>query len=220
MMMRRTGLFLALMLAFAPVMPQVAAAQDRVETLRMRPGTTQTTVRGIVFGPISASYRLEARAGQRMSLDLNSRNTFLYFNLLDPRGRTIAREQTQWDGRLPASGVYTVQIYLVRAEARRNRPAPFSLSVAIFGRGGEPGPGPAPGPDPVPGPRSWRVVGVTPNDVLNMRQTPSPRGFVIAEIPFDAGGLRNLGCQDGQNWCKVRYRGQEGWVNGRFLRPE
>lgn len=217
--MRRSSLFLALMLAFAPALPQVAAAQERVETLRMRPGATQTTVRGIVIGRISASYRLEARAGQRMSLDLNSRNTFLYFNVLDPRGRAIAREQTQWDGRLPASGLYTIQIYLVRAEARRNRPAPFSLNVSIFGRGGVE-PGPIPGPDPMPGPRSWRVVGVTPNDVLNMRSTPSPRGSVLAEIPFDAGGLRNLGCQDGQSWCKVRYRGQEGWVNGRFLRPE
>ncbi|AWC23224.1 SH3 domain-containing protein [Aminobacter sp. P9b] len=215
-MMRRSSVFLALMLAFAPALPQVAAAQERVETLRMRPGATQTTVRGIVIGRISASYRLEARAGQRMSLDLNSRNTFLYFNVLDPRGRTIAREQTQWDGRLPASGVYTIQIYLVRAEARRNRPAPFSLDVRVAGRGEAPGPG----PEPLPGPRSWRVVGVTPDDVLNMRTTPSPRGFVVAEIPFDAGGLRNLGCQDGQSWCKVRYRGQEGWVNGRFLRPE
>lgn len=215
-MMRRSSLFLALMLAFAPALPQVAAAQERVETLRMRPGATQTTVRGIVIGRISASYRLEARAGQRMSLDLNSRNTFLYFNVLDPRGRTIAREQTQWDGRLPASGVYTIQIYLVRAEARRNRPAPFSLDVRVAGRGEAPGPD----PEPMPGPRSWRVVGVTPDDVLNMRTTPSPRGFVVAEIPFDAGGLRNLGCQDGQSWCKVRYRGQEGWVNGRFLRPE
>jgi len=215
-MMRRSSVFLALMLAFAPALPQVAAAQERVETLRMRPGATQTTVRGIVIGRISASYRLEARAGQRMSLDLNSRNTFLYFNVLDPRGRTIAREQTQWDGRLPASGVYTIQIYLVRAEARRNRPAPFSLDVRVAGRGEAPGPG----PEPMPGPRSWRVVGVTPDDVLNMRTTPSPRGFVVAEIPFDAGGLRNLGCQDGQSWCKVRYRGQEGWVNGRFLRPE
>lgn len=217
-MMRRIGFFLALMLALAPALPQATVAQERVETLRMRPGATQTTVRGIVFGRISASYRLEARGGQRMSLDLNSRNTFLYFNLLDPRGRAIAREQTQWDGRLPASGVYTIQIYLVRAEARRNRPAPFSLDVRIAGRGD--GPGPAPGPDPMPAPRSWRVVGVAADDVLNLRESPSPRGFVVAEIPFDADGLRNLGCTDGQSWCKVRYRGQEGWVNGRFLRPE
>jgi hypothetical protein len=122
--MRKLGLLFAVMLTFAPAVPQVVAAQERMETLRMRPGATQTTVRGIVFGPISASYRLEARAGQRMSLDLNSRNTFLYFNVLDPRGRAIAREQTRWDGRLPASGLYTIQIYLVRAEARRNRPAP------------------------------------------------------------------------------------------------
>jgi hypothetical protein len=217
--MRRKGLLLVMILALAPAAPHSATAQEqRIETLRMRPGATQTTVRGIVFGRISASYRLEARSGQRMSLDLNSRNTFLYFNLLDPRGRTIAREQTQWDGRLPVSGVYTIQIYLVRAEARRNRPAPFSLDVRIAGRGD--GPGPAPGPDPAPGPRSWRVVGVAADDVLNLRESPSPRGFVLDEIPFDANGLRNLGCQDDRNWCKVRYRGQEGWVNGRFLRPE
>lgn len=219
-MMRRTGLFLATMLALAPAIPQAATAQamapqDRMETLRMRPGATQTTVRGVVLGRIGVSYRLEARAGQRMSLDLNSRNSFLYFNVLDPRGNAIAREQTQWDGRLPASGLYTIQIYLVRAEARRNVAAPFSLDVRIAGRSE-----PAPAPEPMPGPRSWRVVGVTPNDVLNMRQSPTPRGFVVGEIPFDAGGLRNLGCTDGQSWCKVRYRGQEGWVNGRFLRPE
>lgn len=218
--MRRTGLFLAMMLAFAPAMPQVAAAQERVETLRMRPGATQTTVRGIVIGRIGATYRLEARAGQRMSLTLNSRNTFLYFNVIDPRGRTIAREQSQWDGRLPNSGIYQIQIYLLRAEARRNVPAPFSLDVSIAGRGEPDRPGPGPSPDPIQGPRSWRVVGVTPNDVLNMRENPSPRGFVVAEIPFDAGGLRNLGCIDRQSWCKVRFRGQEGWVNGRFLRPE
>ncbi|MBB6464457.1 hypothetical protein HNQ96_000304 [Aminobacter lissarensis] len=216
--MRRKGLILALMLALAPAAPPSAGAQEqRIETLRMRPGATQTTVRGIVFGRISASYRLEARGGQRMSLNLNSRNTFLYFNVLDPRGRTIAREQTQWDGRLPVSGVYSIQIYLVRAEARRNRPAPFSLDVRIAGRGD--GPGPAPDPEPAPGPRSWRVVGVAADDVLNLRENPSPRGFVLDEIPFDATGLRNLGCQDDRNWCKVRYRGQEGWVNGRFLRP-
>ncbi|MBE1207616.1 SH3 domain-containing protein [Aminobacter carboxidus] len=217
--MRRKSLLLALMLALAPAAPHAAGAQEqRIETLRMRPGATQTTVRGIVFGRISASYRLEARGGQRMSLNLNSRNTFLYFNVLDPRGRTIAREQTQWDGRLPVSGVYSIQIYLVRAEARRNRPAPFSLDVRIAGRGD--GPGPAPDPEPAPGPRSWRVVGVATDDVLNLRENPSPRGFVLDEIPFDATGLRNLGCQDDRNWCKVRYRGQEGWVNGRFLRPE
>lgn len=217
-MMRRSGLFLAMMLAFAPAAPQMAVAQERVETLRMRPGATQTTVRGLVVGRLGATYRLEARAGQRMSLTLNSRNRFLYLNVIDPRGRVIAREQTEWDGRLPNSGVYQIQIYLLRAEARRNVPAPFSLDVAINGRGEPDRPGP--GPDPVQGPRSWRVVGVTPNDVLNMRESPSPRGFVLAEIPFDAGGLRNLGCIDGQSWCKVRFRGQEGWVNGRFLRPE
>ena len=38
-------------------------APEQIEMLRMRTGATQTTVRGIVFGRISASYQLEALGG-------------------------------------------------------------------------------------------------------------------------------------------------------------
>jgi len=86
------------------------------------------------------------------------------------------------------------------------------------------------------GPDYYRVVGVAPNDVLNIRAEPSARADRIGSIPHDGDGLRNLGCQGGltidqyQNstpaqreagrktrWCNIEYRGTTGWVAGWYL---
>jgi hypothetical protein len=89
------------------------------------------------------------------------------------------------------------------------------------------------------GPDFFAVKGVAADDVLNLRASPSPHGEKIGEIPHDAHGLRNLGCEglpsfaewqamtphereqsDRRYWCRVAYDGQEGWVAGRFLRED
>lgn len=86
------------------------------------------------------------------------------------------------------------------------------------------------------GPDYFAVKGVAANDVLNIRAEPSAGSARIGEIPPDARGIRNLGCQGGptfaewqamteservraahDRWCRVRYGGVEGWVAGRFL---
>jgi hypothetical protein len=186
-----------------------------METLRFRPGDTSTTVRGMVVGRFSANYRFDVGAGQVVSLRLNAKNKNLLFSLRDPRGRTVADDQTRWSDRLRVPGTYQVRIYLTREEARRNKFVPFSLDVRIEGRDGG-----RPEPLPQPGRETYRVVGVAVDDTLNMRSRPEPRARVVAEIPFDATGLRGLGCVDDNSWCQVRYRGQEGWVAARFLRRE
>jgi len=87
------------------------------------------------------------------------------------------------------------------------------------------------------GPDVWAVQGVRANDKLNMHRTQSPRSAIIARIPHDANGLRNLGCTKGPSfaqwermspaerarssrarWCRVSYAGKTGWVAGRFLK--
>jgi hypothetical protein len=211
-MMLRFGKLLMMALWLALASAPFAAAQESVETLRFRPGSETTTVRGIVAGRIGVSYRVEARAGQRMSVTLRGSNKFLYFNVIDPRGRTIAREETRWSDQLRASGSFRIQIYLLRSEARRNTFAPFTLEVRLGGRGMPPKDG--------PGRLTYRVVGVPFDDVLNMRERPNPRSFPVGEIPFDATGIRGLGCNEDNTWCRVRYGGHEGWVNARFIRPE
>lgn len=86
------------------------------------------------------------------------------------------------------------------------------------------------------GPDWFRVTGVASNDVLNVREQAGARHRKVGELPSNANGIRNLGCIGGlsyeqwqrataseraaaanKRWCKVAWRGVEGWVAGRFL---
>lgn len=88
------------------------------------------------------------------------------------------------------------------------------------------------------GPDHYRVVGVAPGDVLNIRSEPDPQSVKVGEIPPNGNCIRNLGCRGGLSfqefttlskeaqaarlgenprWCKVDYQGQVGWVAGRYL---
>jgi predicted Fe-S protein YdhL (DUF1289 family) len=88
-------------------------------------------------------------------------------------------------------------------------------------------------------PRFWSVTGVAGNDVLHLRDVPSAESRSLARIPHDARGLKHLGCRRNQpamelwvrmsaqqkrealtQWCRVEYRGMQGWVAGRYLRPD
>jgi hypothetical protein len=88
-------------------------------------------------------------------------------------------------------------------------------------------------------PRYWAVTGVPPQDVLHLRDVPSADSKSLAQIPPDARGLKHLGCRRNQppmdlwirmnaaqrrdaltQWCRVEYRGKQGWVAGRYLRPD
>src|SRR5262245_2441807 len=79
------------------------------------------------------------------------------------------------------------------------------------------------GPSPLPawaaeGPRTYRVVNVDYDDVLNVRAGPSMGYPVVGEIPPTGRGVHLVGpCQ---GWCPVRYRGAAGWVHGRYLAAE
>lgn len=86
------------------------------------------------------------------------------------------------------------------------------------------------------GPDYWRVVGVRPGSVLNVRERPEPDSRKIGTLPHDATHLQNLGCQGEPSleewtamsvkarldaktarWCKIRHDGRDGWVAGRYL---
>lgn len=86
------------------------------------------------------------------------------------------------------------------------------------------------------GPDYFRVRGVAKDDMLNIRAAPSASAAILGAIPADGDGIRNLGCQGGlsfaqwekateaerraaerHRWCRISYRGIEGWAAGRFL---
>lgn len=68
----------------------------------------------------------------------------------------------------------------------------------------------------VPVPPRYRVVGVRPDDMLNMRSAPTTKADVVGQIPPDAAGVRRSDICIGE-WCQVTYAGKTGWVNRYFL---
>jgi|GEM_PF-2949405 len=68
------------------------------------------------------------------------------------------------------------------------------------------------------GVRTYRVVDVDRDDVLNIRSGPSVSYPVVGEIPPTGRGVELIGPCRG--WCLVRYRGASGWVHGRYLAAE
>jgi hypothetical protein len=62
----------------------------------------------------------------------------------------------------------------------------------------------------------FRVVGVTIDDVLNVREGPSADHTIVGTILPEATGLRLTGpCLS--VWCPISHRGTTGWVNSMYL---
>ncbi len=67
--------------------------------------------------------------------------------------------------------------------------------------------------------QTYKVAGVTEDDVLNVRLGPQMAAAVIGAIPRDARGVVVSG-QCLAEWCPVTYQKQYGWVSQLFLEAE
>jgi hypothetical protein len=100
-------------------------------------GASSTEIKGSVKNYDTCDYVLGARAGQKMSVKLDSSSNFAYFAVFIKKNgqyeemKKPVYDDTAWSGVLPESGDYVVRVYLVRAEARNGGQASFTLSVAI-----------------------------------------------------------------------------------------
>ena len=115
-----------------------AMAKDKVTTHQVHfdKGTNGTTVQGSVKGYDTVNYKLGAKADQSMRVSLESKKAFI--NIFEPgkspgdgamfRGSV---EGSSYVGTLPKSGTYTIQVFLMRNEARRGTKASYKLHVGI-----------------------------------------------------------------------------------------
>jgi len=74
-----------------------------------------------------------------------------------------------------------------------------------------------------PGPVTSYVSGLAPDDLLNVRATPSPIGKTEARLPVGSP-VKNFGCAEvnGNPWCKVEQVDNpqvRGWAPARYLNP-
>lgn len=200
-----------------------ASAQTASERISFPRGKTGTVITDQIRGYETAEYVLDVSAGQRVTVGMRTSNSSSYFNVTAPGASEAtfngAIDGDSFDTVIPSSGSYRITVYLMRNAARRNETARYSLSVKALGK-----PMPPPQDDYADGlsggPDWWQVDGVAYNDTLNIRNQPSTRGRVVAQMR-NGEPLRNLGCRmtSGQRWCRVETRrGVVGWANGRFLR--
>jgi hypothetical protein len=114
------------------------ADDSRDEKIQFLPNTTSTTIKESITGYETVNYQLDAKAGQLMEVDLKTDNTATYFNIFVP-GKGPGDQAMyigsikggQFEGKLPADGKYTVQVYMMRSAARRNETANYTLDISI-----------------------------------------------------------------------------------------
>jgi hypothetical protein len=111
----------------------------RKERVKFAKGTSSATLSDTLKGRDTLEYTVGASSGQHMRAKLASSSNSVYFNIFAP-GKLPGKDEAlfigdtggdTFDGVLPASGNYTIQVYLYRNAARAGKSAKFSLDVAI-----------------------------------------------------------------------------------------
>lgn len=120
-----------------------AIADTAIETrpIQFAEGASSAAVKGTINGDQTVDYTVRARAGQTMSVDLDTRHGANYFNVLPPGSNDVAiftgpSGGNEWSGVLPADGEYRLRVYLMRSAARRNESASYTLTVGVTGSAG------------------------------------------------------------------------------------
>jgi hypothetical protein len=84
-------------------------------------------------------YLVRASAGQTLTVSFKPSNPMAYFNVLPPGSDealfvgSSAADGSLFMTQLPLDGVYTIRVYLMRAAARRNETARYTLAVSVTG---------------------------------------------------------------------------------------
>jgi hypothetical protein len=132
------ALWIALTLVAALALGAGARAEDvREVPVHFKPGTSSATIKGSVTGYAAIDYVLGAKAGQTMTVEMQTDNGANSFNVQAPGGEAaIGSGETSnnaWSGPLPVDGEYRVRVYLMRSAARRNETGHYTLTVGIAG---------------------------------------------------------------------------------------
>jgi len=93
---------------------------------------------GTIKGYNSVDYKVNVKSGQKLRVDLNASNRFVFFNVNPPNsnfaifvGNNMA-EPDRFESKELKSGEYIIRVYFMRNEARREHVATFDLDIVIF----------------------------------------------------------------------------------------
>ncbi|WP_271679578.1 hypothetical protein [Thermomonas mangrovi] len=118
-----------------------AVAADKVTKLPVHfaKGASSATLKGNFSGYDSVQYTIGARAGQTMTVSITGSSN-ANFNVFAP-GHVPGQSEAMgsgfvgspWSGKLPANGTYTVQVFQMRASARRGEAVPYTIKIGVAG---------------------------------------------------------------------------------------
>jgi hypothetical protein len=136
---RRRAAALVAVCAVLPLTGAQAAGGLRKQEVRFDAGTSATSITGQIRGDEGVDYLVRARAGQTLTVSFKPNNPMAYFNVLAPDTDealfvgSSAADGSMFMTQLPRDGVYTIRVYLMRAAARRNETARYTLGVSVTG---------------------------------------------------------------------------------------
>ncbi|OYX78347.1 MAG: hypothetical protein B7Y82_03740 [Sphingomonadales bacterium 32-65-25] len=176
-------------LATALASAGVAAAQQAVP-VTFAHGQNSATVTGSITGDQDRNYTVDARAGQTLTVSLKATRGSAEMNVWAPGGDSAmslgSADPSRFSAVLPANGRYRVQVYQMRAFARRGATASYALTIAITGRSGA-----AAGRMPATRPGDAKVAGTNYNataDVDCALAAGAPMGRCPAGVMRFASG--------------------------------
>jgi hypothetical protein len=124
-------------IAAAGLVLAVPAAAQQTTNVTFANGASSATLKGSIKGDQDRSYLVDARAGQVMTVTLQRTKGSPYMNITAPGAAQAmfigSSDGARFSGTIPSSGRYVIQVYQMRATARRNETASYTLTVAVKG---------------------------------------------------------------------------------------
>lgn len=125
-------------LPLAAVLVGAADAAQRVERLKFANGLETATINGRIKGDDGVSYIVDAHAGQTLSVAFQPENPACHFNVVEPGAeQKTLHDGTQggnsFSGRLPITGDYLTQVYLMQDAAQRQEICDYSIKIEVTG---------------------------------------------------------------------------------------
>ncbi len=111
------------------------AAAQQVHSVTFAKGDDATTLEGSITGGEYADYKIAAKSGQTLKIDILGTST-VFFNVLPPNDE-VAIHNSSLDFemsssvKLPKDGSYTVRVYLQGEDESDNRTVRYMMKLAM-----------------------------------------------------------------------------------------
>ncbi len=134
------AIFQAVALAALALAPVSVGQAQQSSTVRFAKGNYGTHLSGTISGSEYADYKISAKRGQKMFVDLtvsgSNGSGSVFFNILKPGKSGAAIYNSSINGNtttttLPVNGVYTIRVYLMGNDRSAGKTAGYELDLSI-----------------------------------------------------------------------------------------